>query len=241
MADHLSDDILSALLDAQVAPDQERAVQAHLAGCDACTRRLIELRSVVALVRGLPELEPPRDFALGPRLVEATAPSNVIRLERWYTWTRAAAASLAAVFVFLAGGTVYMDAARPATSQTAFESRASAPAPTLAPGNVPAPAPAPPQLAARSAAKEAAGATAQDASDQVKAATRVTALATPTSVPIAQPRPAARETDAVFDPAAPWRGAASVAGVLAALAVLGALVARHRVRRARAQLTRNQE
>jgi anti-sigma factor RsiW len=81
MVDHLSDEVLSALLDAQLPSDEERAARAHLDACPACTRRLSELQSVVSLLRSLPELEPARDFALGPRLV--AAPSNVIRLERW--------------------------------------------------------------------------------------------------------------------------------------------------------------
>ena len=59
------------------------------------------------MLRQLPEVDPPRDFSLGPRLV--ADPPNVIRLQRWYTATRAAAASLAAVFVLLVAGTLYVD------------------------------------------------------------------------------------------------------------------------------------
>jgi hypothetical protein len=244
MADHLSDDVLSALLDAQLPTDEERVARGHLDACPTCTRRLSELQSVVSLLRSLPELEPARDFALGPRLV--ATPTNVVRLERWYAWTRGAAASLAAVFVLLLGGTLYLGMAQPTSTPAALEVRSSGAAANQAPASSPAPAaarapaapPAPaaaPQFA-KSSARDQEGAATPDASDMVKAATSVSALATPTSVPVAQPR---RAEPSASD--APLRGAASLAGGLTVLAVFGALVVRRRLRAARSDLTPIQE
>ena len=164
VADHLSDDVLSALLDAQLPTDEERVARAHLDACPTCARRLGELQSVVSLLRGLPELEPARDFTLGPRLV--AAPINVVRLERWYAWTRAAAASLAAVFVLLVGGSLYVGMAQSTSTPRAVELRSSAGVANQAPVSSPAPAaarppaapPAPaaaPQLAKSAAEKKA--------------------------------------------------------------------------------------
>ena len=104
---HLADDVLSALVDDQLDAAAARDARSHLAGCPACQQRLGELEMLVGLLHRLPEVEPPRTFTLGPRLV--ADPPNVIRLQRWYAWTRTAAASLAAVFVFLVAGALYVD------------------------------------------------------------------------------------------------------------------------------------
>jgi hypothetical protein len=260
VADHLSDELLSTLLDAQLGPADEAAALAHLATCSTCTQRLADFRAVSAMLRRLPEIEAPRDFSIGPRGAVAE-PSNVIRLQRWYTWSRAAAGSLAAVFVFLVAGTLYVDATRPmSVPQAALapapraevrtaENQATAPTANTAGAPPPAAAPKP---AAQAPAAPAAfqsraqptpapseALTAADASDQVKAATSVSALATPTSVPLA--RQTRDVTTAPTDAAAPWRTAASIAGILAALALLIAFAVRHRLRAARTHPTTVQE
>ncbi len=260
--DHASDETLSALLDQQLPAAELRIAEDHVAACAECATRLAGLRSVAAMLRSLPHVEPPRDFALGPRLV--ADPPNLIRLQRWYVWTRAGAASLAAAFVFLVAGTVYLDSAPRARSTTtsfeapaALESKAApaaAPAPTAAPAaNAQSAPPAPaaaPQVAARQAAapaskpEAASGAVAaSDQSDQVAAATSVRALPTPAptvapAAPPAAPAPVAAAVPAsTTDPAAPVRTAAAIAGVLAVLALLAAFIARHRLARSRAAIT----
>jgi hypothetical protein len=245
--DHLSDETLSALIDNQLSSDDTSASQVHLGTCSACALRRDELRSVAELLRSLPELEAPRDFALGPRVV--ADPPNVIRLQRWYAVTRAAAASLAAVFVFLAAGALYVDSQpvpRAATTSAAdARSSLSAPAPAAEPQNVPPAAPTPAlSRAAAPAAQAPVGAAAVRSaspgpagaeSDQVAAATSVRPLPTlaPTPAPTAvalppQPPPAPAEVD----PAAPLRTAAAVVGVLAVLTLLATFLVAHRVRRA---------
>ena len=80
MNNHVAGEVLSALIDAQLSPDEELFPRAHLAVCAECQSRLQELRSVVVLLRALPSVEPPREFALGPRIV--ADPPNVVRLQR---------------------------------------------------------------------------------------------------------------------------------------------------------------
>lgn len=227
--DHLDDDMLSSLLDDQITPSERLAAEAHLSTCAECEARIEEFRSVVALVRALPPLDLPRDFTLGPRLL--VDPPNVVRLRRWYTATRAAAGALAAIFVFLAAGTLYVDS-RPAPVATQGSAAAR-------PAVVPQPAaglsaPATPTL--RSAAGSAPAAAQRaplnpQADDQVAAATSVSPLPTqvPTPMPTAVPVPQTSPALVVPDSAAPLRTSAAIAGLLAVLTLLAALIVRHRL------------
>ena len=168
--DHLADEELSALVDGQLAPDEIAQAQAHLGTCSACQARLEEMHELVGMLRSLPSVEPPRDFRLGPRLV--VDPPNVIRLRRWYAWSRVGAGALAAVFVFLSVGTLYVDS-RPGSATATLASKAQPAAPAPAAPNAsgaesrdsssaaPAPAPAAPAAAARPAAVPAASPAAQ--------------------------------------------------------------------------------
>lgn len=52
-------ELLSALADGELAPDEEAAMLAHVAGCGHCAAELAELRRVRRLVRDLPWLDPP--------------------------------------------------------------------------------------------------------------------------------------------------------------------------------------
>jgi hypothetical protein len=240
-AEHLDDDLLSALVDEQLTPDERALVQAHLGTCSVCQQRLEELRSVAMLLRRLPELDPPRDFSLGPRLL--ADPPNVVRLRRWYAVTRIAAGTLAAAWLFLSAGALYVDSRPAAVSESARSLNAPAPAPAVQ--NVPpqltvgvraaVPAAAPqPQPAAGAAQPRPAQATPQS-DDQVAAATSVNPLPTPvptprpTAVPAAVPLPVA---SAPVDAAAPLRGAAIVAGIVAILTLLATLLIRRRLRQA---------
>jgi hypothetical protein len=237
---HLSDDVLSALLDDQLPAADARAAREHLGVCQVCEQRLSELRGVVELLQALPEVALPRDFAIGPRTLPE--PASVVRLRRWYAWTRVGAASLAAVFVLLVGSTVYLDSvARPIPSQatSALEQPPAAPQvafrpeparPTAASESLPA------RAAAPTSQRAAAPAASPEASDQVAAGTESKPLPTPTPpppTPISELRGvAAKAVASAPDPAAPLRVAASLVGVLAALVLLGAVVVRHRLRRA---------
>ena len=246
---HTDDEVLSAFVDNQLTPDEVDQVKAHLGTCADCNAQVHDFQSVAQLLRGLPEVEPPRDFALGPRLV--ADPPNVIRLRRWYTATRAAAASLAAVFVLLSVGTLYVDT-RPGAatsaqvaqprllaSPNAAEGSDAAPAAVSQPAAAPQ-APAAPPAPVRQAAPQSAGAaaakpaTTPQADDQVAATTSIRTLPTPPPPTLAPtPRPASAPTfvqaPAAFDPTALLRTTAAIVGLLAVLALLAAVVVRHRL------------
>jgi anti-sigma factor RsiW len=55
---------LSAALDGMLAPEEQAALDAHLAGCETCTRELEDLRQVRAQLRAMPEPTLPRSFLL---------------------------------------------------------------------------------------------------------------------------------------------------------------------------------
>src|SRR5919198_3555379 len=109
---HLGDETLSALLDGQLPLPEAHAARSHLSACTGCGSRLEGLRTVTQLLRALPEVETPRDFTIGPRLVGEPA-VRYRRLQRWYTRLRTAASAMAAVFVLLLGANVYVDVSRP--------------------------------------------------------------------------------------------------------------------------------
>jgi anti-sigma factor RsiW len=60
-SEHL-DDVLSAYLDDELAPDERRGVDAHLAACPECRSDLEAERDVRQLVRDLPAVDPPFGF-----------------------------------------------------------------------------------------------------------------------------------------------------------------------------------
>lgn len=242
-AAHIDDEILSAFVDDQLTPDEKAQVQAHLDACSACQQRLEELLAVATLLRRLPDVDLPRDFSLGPRRV--ADPPNVTRLRRWYTVTRVGAATLAAAWLFLSAGALYVDSRpAPAVVELAQPRAASAPAPTVQS------VPATPTTAARSAAAGNAAAPARPVSnasqanprsdDQVEAVTSVNSLPTqvPTPSPTALPRVVvvAPVSVTLGDPAAPLRLAATIAGVVAVLTLLATLIVRRRLRQAASHL-----
>lgn len=251
-ADHIDDELLSAFVDEQVTLDEREQVQTHLRTCSDCQQRLLELRAIVDLLRDLPEVPMTRDFKLGPRAV--ADPPNVVRLRRWYAATRVAAGSLAAGFVLLTAGVLFVDsrqspAATSAVSkpQVALAPAAAArtdgaPAPTVAPApKAAAPAAAAPASGALASPAAAAGASAVQRSapagqpeDQVAATTSTSPLPTPvpTPAPTAVPLPPPSPTSASTTQATPLRLAAIGLGILAVLALVTAIAVRQRLQHA---------
>jgi len=233
---HIDDERLSAFVDQQLNPDESAEVLAHLRTCPECPARLEAFRSVAALLRRLPEVEPPRDFSLGPRPV--ADPPNVVRLRRWYAASRVAAGTLAAMCIFLVAGTLYVGSQPTATGSgqdarplavVASASPTQAALPPIAPR-----AAAPAQAPAAAALSRATPSNPQ-ADDQVAAATSVSPL--PTPVPTPAPTPLAAPVAALTANAPPENlpavGFVAIGvGLLAIVALLIAFFIRHRLQRA---------
>jgi Putative zinc-finger len=249
--EHLADEQLSALVDgdrAQLGPGERQAAQAHLDDCAACRRRLEELRAVVGLLRALPEVDPPRDFRLGPRLVGGSA--RVERLRAWYTGARLFAGAAAAACVVLLAANLYLAALAPApgTAVLSAPGAGSRAAPAAAPAArqaVPA-APTAPLAGAAPTSAPAAARAAPAAADQA-----VPGAAPTVGAPAAQPAAPAAPTSAPATATAPgplpgtdrallgWGGA--LLGALAVVALALALVLRRRLRAAQSTLVPQEE
>lgn len=96
---------LSALLDARLGAARGAALDAHVAGCDACRARLADLRAVRDALRAMPSAEAPRSFRLRAADVERArplaAPGGIARA------LPLVSAAAAAAFVVLIGAGVY--------------------------------------------------------------------------------------------------------------------------------------
>lgn len=68
----VSEEELSAYVDSRLAGRVQERVESHLRSCADCSRKLEEMRSLVAEMRRLPEAKAPRSFALSPEMAAAT-------------------------------------------------------------------------------------------------------------------------------------------------------------------------
>jgi hypothetical protein len=104
--EHVSDELLSAFINNTEIDDDQvaRAAGEHLARCDACRRKLRDLRAVVSVLAELPHPEPPRSFRLTPEMVPVRPlrrDPGYLRLQHVMRW----AAAVAAVLLLLVFGT----------------------------------------------------------------------------------------------------------------------------------------
>jgi hypothetical protein len=192
---HLDEVQLSSLIDERLESADRWPVEAHLADCPRCRERLAGLRATVALLRGLPEIEPPRSF----QLAETTRRPLALRLA---PWSLAAGALAAALFVLLLSADLLSGlGGQPPLPRAAVTAPAAAPdrtRPAEAPGAT-APAEDRSTQAARSGAQQprAAGAGPGDVA-------QAQAPAPPAATPQATPaRPAGSTPGATSAPAAP--------------------------------------
>jgi hypothetical protein len=62
---HLDIDAVSAFVDHDFSPDELAMLAMHLHACPGCQREVLEIRTTVVLLTGLPQYTPPRSFCLG--------------------------------------------------------------------------------------------------------------------------------------------------------------------------------
>lgn len=109
-ASHLGDELLSRLVDGDLAPDERRRAETHLATCVDCRHNQDALRSTVTLLRALPSPRPARSFQLAPSY--APQPSRWRRLPGWLTTEMPALRAAAVAIVLLIGGIAAFGALR---------------------------------------------------------------------------------------------------------------------------------
>jgi len=197
------EDQLSAYVDGELDARARRAVEAHLAGCEACTALLAELQATKSMFAALPREEPRRSFTLGPQY--AVKPRSAVQRTAWTLAPAAALTVLVALVVvdladfsntsndagsFSTAGTDSADKAAAESAQPARVPQAAA-APTDSPtqrqpAQVPQAAAAPTAPAGQNqpaVVPQAAGASADSAEQQqptaAAAAANSTVLATP--------------------------------------------------------------
>ena len=125
---------LSPYIDRELKARAAERLEAHLAACEACRLELRQLRATAAALRGLPEIQVPRSFALSPEraavrrrpLTGAAAPLALgMRLA-----AAGVAVALAAVLVVDLGGLAGDNQAGTTAPQAASERNGEYLAPT---------------------------------------------------------------------------------------------------------------
>jgi anti-sigma factor RsiW len=107
---HLSLEILSAYLDAELTADERGVVTTHLSTCQRCQSELQSLRATTTLMRSLPEMRPAKSFQLGPEYAKnargAVGSRWLARMLRLMPALRAATAAVAMLLVVVVAGDV---------------------------------------------------------------------------------------------------------------------------------------
>ena len=91
---------LSAYLDAQLEPSEQRRLEQHLASCTSCQEELESLRATVALLQRVPQVAVPRSF----RLISEPMPVGVPWTVRYTIPLRYAAVAAGLLFLVVAVG-----------------------------------------------------------------------------------------------------------------------------------------
>src|SRR5215211_8585600 len=80
---HLDIDAVSAFVDRDLEPGELTTIEFHLHECPACHREVLEIRTTVVLLAGLPQYTPRRSFCLGHEHARASRR----RLPRGRSWS----------------------------------------------------------------------------------------------------------------------------------------------------------
>src|SRR5829696_3217061 len=81
---HLDIDAVSAFVDRDLEADELTTIEFHLHECPGCYREVLELRTTVVLLTGLPQYTPRRSFCLGHE--HARAARRRGRVPRGLSW-----------------------------------------------------------------------------------------------------------------------------------------------------------
>jgi Putative zinc-finger len=82
---HLDIDAVSAFIDQDLGPDDLATIEFHLHECPPCYREVLEIRTTVVLLSGLPQYTPRRSFCLGHE--HARAGLRRGRVSHGLSWT----------------------------------------------------------------------------------------------------------------------------------------------------------
>src|SRR5919112_5727020 len=82
---HLDIDAVSAFVDRDLEADDLTTIEFHLHECPACHREVLEIRTTVVLLAGLPQYTPRRSFCLGHEHARASRR----RTSRGHSWSGA--------------------------------------------------------------------------------------------------------------------------------------------------------
>ena len=127
-------ELLSSYIDGEVSASEARRVEELLASSDEYGAELESLRQTTMLLRQMPQLEPPRSYALNPADVEEATPRR--RFPSFESFTGGlATAGAAALVVVLVVGVVFL-ARLGFTGLAAEAPQAAAPAPAAAPAEL---------------------------------------------------------------------------------------------------------
>jgi len=90
---------LSAYVDGELGERARRALETHLASCEACSTLLRELQDAKSLLSELPRLAPRRSFTLGPEFAAARQPAPRKRMSLTFAPVVALTVLVALLFV----------------------------------------------------------------------------------------------------------------------------------------------
>ncbi|HEY2824872.1 MAG TPA: zf-HC2 domain-containing protein [Gemmatimonadales bacterium] len=105
---------LSEYLDGDLSDEQSRALEQHVASCEACSATLGDLKRVVARARGLEDREPATDLwpGIAHRIategVDGVVPIETRRRPGWFLVSRWQLAAAAGLLVGLTGGATWL-------------------------------------------------------------------------------------------------------------------------------------
>ncbi|MFQ5826923.1 MAG: anti-sigma factor family protein [Dehalococcoidia bacterium] len=131
---HRAKGMLSPYIDGRLTPKEQRELEEHLAACEACREELRALEVTVKLMRRLPQVAPPRSFAIAPE-----RPLPPIR-GLWGAWggLRVATAMVTLLLVLVFAGDMLHLFPTPAPAPVSIPAPAPMPAPVAAPESAPA-------------------------------------------------------------------------------------------------------